>query len=123
MRVSFEASNVAGSCGSGTSRPRNSAKAANSRRRPSRVAVAIDSSMWSEKNWNGASSPCSSPWKSIGVNGDSSVQNAASARVSTGSRSPNARLPTWSWLALNTTKRSGGTSSALAPKRRWRNVE
>ena len=53
-RVSLEASNVAGSCGSGTSRPRNSANAANSRRRPSRVAVAMSSSMWSEKNWNGA---------------------------------------------------------------------
>ena len=51
----------------------NSAKAANSRRRPSRVATAISSSMWSEKNWNGARSPCSSPWKSIGVNGARSV--------------------------------------------------
>ena len=49
-RVSLERSNVAGSCGSGTSSPANSAKAANSRRRPSRVAMAISSSMWSEKN-------------------------------------------------------------------------
>ena len=79
--------------------------------------------MWSEKNWNGARSPYSSPWNSIGVNGDSSVQNAASGRASTGSRSPNARLPTWSWLAEKTTNRSGGTSSARAPKRRRRNVE
>ena len=51
----------------------NAAKAANSRRRPSRVAAAISSSMWSVKNWNGAVSPYSSPMKSIGVNGDSSV--------------------------------------------------
>ena len=96
--MSLDASNVAGSWGSGTSRPLNAAKAANSRRRPSRVATAISSSMWSEKNWNGAVSPYSSPWKSIGVNGDSSVQSAASGLASSGSRSPNARLPTWSWF-------------------------
>ena len=84
----WSAAKVAGSCGSGTSAPRNSAKAANSRRRPSRVASAISWSMWSEKNWNGARSPYSSPWKSIGVKGDSSVQSAASGRASTGSRSP-----------------------------------
>ena len=59
----------------------------------------------------------------MGVKGDSSVQNAASGRVSTGSRSPSARLPTWSWSAEKTTKRSGGTSSAGAPKRRLRNFE
>ena len=79
--------------------------------------------MWSEKNWNGAVSPCSSPWKSIGVNGARSVQNAASGRAATGSRSPSARLPTWSWLEENTTNASGGSSSAGAPKRRRRNVE
>ena len=70
---------MAASCGSGTSSPLNSAKAANSRRRPSRVASAISGSMWSVKNWNGARSPYSSPWNSIGVKGDKSVQNAASA--------------------------------------------
>src|SRR3954447_15664873 len=53
-RVSFERSNVAGSCGSGISSAEKSANAENSRRRPSRVAVAISSSMWSVKNWNGA---------------------------------------------------------------------
>ena len=36
--------------------------------------------MWSVKNWNGARSPYSSPMNSIGVNGDSSTQNAASAQ-------------------------------------------
>src|SRR5829696_8366153 len=122
-RVSLDRSNVARSCGSGTSSPANAAKDANSRRRPSRVATAISSSMWSLKNWNGARSPCSSPWKIIGANGDSSVQSAASARTPTGSRSPSARLPIWSWLALNTTKRSGARSPAGAPKRRWRNAE
>ena len=55
---------------------------------PRAVASAISSSMWSVKNWNGAGSPYSSPMKSIGVNGDSSVQNAASGRASAGRRSP-----------------------------------
>ena len=59
----------------------------------------------------------------MGVKGDRSVQNAASGRAATGSRSPRARLPTWSWSAEKTTKRSGGTSSAGAPKRRLRNAE
>ena len=45
---------------------------------------AISSSMWSEKNWNGAGSPYSSPMNSIGTNGDSSVQNAASGRAGGG---------------------------------------
>ena len=44
VRVSFEPVNVDRACGSGTARP-NSANAANSRRRPSRVAFAISSSM------------------------------------------------------------------------------
>ena len=79
-RVSLERSNVAASWGSGISSP-NAANAANSARRPSRVACAISASMWSEKNWNGAVSPYSSPMNSIGVNGESSVQNAASGRA------------------------------------------
>ena len=79
--------------------------------------------MWSEKNRNGAVSPYSSPWKIIGVNGDRTVSSAASGRAATGSRSPNARLPTWSWLAEKTTNRSGGTSSAGAPKRRSRKLD
>jgi hypothetical protein len=120
--VSFERSNVAGSWGSGTSCS-NEANAENSRRRPSRVALAISASMWSEKNWNGATSPYSSPWNSIGVNGARQVSSAASGRASTGSRSPNARLPTWSWLEEKTTKRSGATSPAGAPKRRSRKLE
>jgi hypothetical protein len=36
--------------------------------------------------------------KSSGVNGDSRVQNAASGRARGSSRSPKARLPTWSWF-------------------------
>src|SRR4051812_6553461 len=44
-RVSFERSNVAGSCGSGTSLAEKVSKLANSRRRPSRVAIAMSSSM------------------------------------------------------------------------------
>ena len=75
----------------------NDANVANSWRRPSRVASAIALSMWSEKNWNGAGSPYSSPMNSIGVNGESSVIRAASGRAGGGIRSPNARLPTWSW--------------------------
>ena len=102
LRRSFERSKVAGSCGSGTSSP-NAAKRANSRRRPSRVASAMSGSMWSVKNWNGAVSPYSSPMNSIGVNGDSRTHSAASGRTSAGSRSPNARLPTWSWFWSNTT--------------------
>src|SRR5947209_5167900 len=49
---------------------------------------------------------------SIGTNGESSVQKAASGRAGAGSRSPNARLPTWSWFWSKTTKRSGGRSPA-----------
>ena len=44
---------------------------------------------------------------SIGVNGDSSVQNAASGRACAGRRSPNARLPTWSWFWSKTTNCCG----------------
>ena len=46
------------------------------------MASAISGSMWSEKNWNGARSPYSSPMNSSGTNGDSSVQKAASGRSS-----------------------------------------
>ena len=80
-RASAGRSNVAGSCGSGicalrtprTRRTRAGAPRA-SRRRSS-------SSMWSEKNRNGAVSPYSSPWKSIGVNGARQVSSAASGRA------------------------------------------
>ena len=120
--MSLERSNVRGSWGSGTSSAKE-AKAANSRRRPSRVASAISSSMWSVKNWKGASSPYSSPMNSIGTNGESSVQNAASGRAAAGRRSPNARLPTWSWFWSKTTNWPGGRSSAGAPKQRRRNGE
>ena len=112
---------MAGSCGSGTSSPLKAAKRANSARRPSRVAVAMLSSMWSVKNWNGAVSPYSSPMNSIGVAGWKSRHSAATARTSGGSRSPSARLPTWSWFWSNTTNCSIGRSLAGAPKRRPRN--
>ena len=46
------------------------------------------------------------------------MQNAASGRALAGSRSPKARLPTWSWFWLKTTNCSGARSSARAPKRR-----
>ena len=52
---SFERSNVSSACGSGISSPANAANVANSLRRPSRVASAMLGSMWSVKNWNGAS--------------------------------------------------------------------
>ena len=49
-RVSLERSKVSSACGSGTSAPVKAAKAANSRRRPSLVASAMNGSMWSVKN-------------------------------------------------------------------------
>ena len=87
------------------------------------MASAISSSMWSEKNWNGAGSPYSSPMNSIGVNGDSSVQNAASGRAV--ARHPVAEGAVADLIVVleKTTNRSGGTSSAGAPKRRRRNGE
>jgi hypothetical protein len=111
-----------GSCGSGTSSPANSAKPANSRRRPSRVAIAISSSMWSEKNWNGARLAVLLALNSIGVNGDSSVQSAASGRASTaaGRRTRGCRPGRG---LVEDDEALGGTSSARAPKRRPRERE
>ena len=57
----------------------NDANAANSSRRPVRVASAIRLSMWSEKNWNGASSPYSSPMNRSGVNGEAGCRTPRAA--------------------------------------------
>ena len=96
-------------------------KAANSLRRPSRVASAIAGSMWSVKNWNGACSPYSSPMKSSGVCGAKRVTAARQRElVPPAGRSPSARLPTWSWFCEQTTQRSGGrrpsTSTSPSPE-------
>ena len=48
----------------------------------------MNGSMWSVKNWNGAVSPYSSPWKSSGVNGLKRTTAAATRRFASGSRSP-----------------------------------
>ncbi len=94
---------MAGSCGSGTS---SSAQpcAANSRRRPALTARASSGSVWSVKNCQGVPAAHSSPMNSIGVKGAVSVSVAAQAsspgETSADSRSPWARLPTWSWVWL-----------------------
>ena len=105
---STAASNVAGSAGSATA-------SVHSARRtraggPAAVASSSSGSPWSTKNGNGAVSPYSSPMNSSGVNGDSSTVAAATSRWrwSYGGRAPAGVLPTWSWLDVNTTKRSCG---------------
>ena len=76
------------------------------------------------KYWNGFVSPYSSPMKSSGTYGESSSSAAASlswsGETSVDSRSPAARLPTWSWFWIATTKRSRGMPVDGAPCRRWR---
>ena len=107
------------SCGSGHApRRRTLVKAANSRLRPSRVASAIAGSMWSVKNWNGLGSPYSSPMKSSGVCAEKSTTDEATRSSSGGSRSPRARLPTWSWFCAQTTWRSGRPARELARRHR-----
>ena len=103
---SLERSKVAGSCGIGHlvgSQP----KAANSRRRPSLTARPSSGSSWSVKYWNGVVAPHSSPWNSIGTNGEVSSRAAATrsrpSLISAPLRSPAARLPTWSWFWVQTT--------------------
>ncbi len=72
-------------------------------------------SSWEVKNWNGVAAAHSSPWKSIGVNGPHRVSRAAQASWSSSSfsviRSPTARLPTWSWFWLQTTRRQVGIAA------------
>ena len=62
--------------------------------------------MWSEKNWNGARSPYSSPMNSIGVNGASSVQNAASGRAALGQAVAVGAVADLVVVLAKTTKRS-----------------
>ena len=86
------------SCGSGTS-PREAREAANSRRRPSRVASAMTGSMWSVKNWNGAARRTPRPGRASGVYGAKRTTAARDARASRpGGGRRAARLPTWSWF-------------------------
>ena len=93
------------------------------------MAAPTSSSVWLVKNWNGVVAAHSSPWNSIGVNGPHSVTSAAHASWSSSSaavsRSPAARLPTWSWFWLHTTSRHGGTTpvSIGAPWSRPRNED
>ncbi len=52
---------------------------------------------------------------SSGVYGLNSTSAVASGCRSAGSRSPIARLPTWSWFWLKTMNRSGGRWPAARP--------
>src|SRR6516165_4886454 len=76
------------------------------------------------EKWEGLCSPHSSPINSIGIWG-SSRQTAAIARTAAAgtncvTRSPNARLPTWSWFWMNATKTEGGRSALGVPRGRPR---
>ena len=86
--------------------------------------VAISGSMWSEKKRNGARSPYSSPWKSIGVNGARQVSSAASgrARRRAGGRRRRGCRPGRGWRRRRRSARAR-RRSAGAPKRRPRKVE
>ena len=83
----------------------------------------MNGSMWSVKNWNGALSPYSSPWKSSGVNGLKRTTAAATRRFASGSRSPTARLPTWSWFWAHATMRAPSGPAQLGGDARHRAVE
>ena len=74
--------------------------------------------MWSQKNWNGAGSPYSSPMNSIGVNGESSMQNAASAAHRRREPIAEGAVADLVVVLAKTTNCSGGRSPAGAPKRR-----
>ena len=119
--------NVSGSCGSGTLAVSQSI-ALNSSLRPSRTASASSGSGWEVKKRQGVLAPHSSPMKIIGVKGLSSVTTAAmaswSAESLADSRSPAARLPIWSWLSEQTTRRQVGVRrvSMGLPWLRPRNV-
>ena len=110
--------NVASACGSGTS-PENPGKSLNSRFRPA-VTSGPSSSLWSEKNGNGAEAAHSWPMNRSGVSGATSrsavAARKAAAETSWWSRVPVGRLPTWSWFWTHTTHRSRPTPSALVPR-------
>ena len=85
---------------------------------------AISASMWSEKNWNGATLAVFLALEEHRRERcQTREQRGERPRLDGGRRSPKARLPTWSWSEEKTTKRSGATSSAGAPKRRPRKLE
>ena len=94
-------------------------KPSNSALRPLRTASMSAGSEWCTKYGNGAISPYSSPMNSNGTWEERSTHAAASLSFSSEtivlSRSPAARLPTWSWFCAQTTKRQGGRSAAGAP--------
>ena len=119
---------VSGSCGSGTADSSQPMRA-NSDFRPFDTASPSQSSRWSVKNCHGVEAAHSSPMKSIGVFGASMRRTAptASASVPTrcDSRSPAARLPTWSWFWMQTISWPGDTRSPLIgrPWARPRKVE
>ncbi len=93
------------------------------------MAAATSGLVWSVKNCHGVLAPHSSPMNSIGVHGEVSriAAPAASRPGSTvaESRSPWARLPTWSCVWSEATKRDPGTvaGSTGRPCGRPRNVE
>ncbi len=92
------------------------------------MAVPRSGSGWEVKNWKGAEAAHSSPWKSIGVNGPARVSSAAQSSWSSSrcpgdgsdSRSPAARLPTWSWFWLHTTSRQVGIVAVGTGEPWWR---
>ena len=97
--------------------------------RPLAVASASSGSGCEVKKGQRVDAAHSSPIQSIGVNGEVSSSTAPtrsiSGEVSSGSRSPTARLPTWSWFCRHTTKRQPGVRarSTGRPWLRPRNVE
>src|SRR6516164_1358210 len=74
------------------------------------------------EKWEGLRSPPLVPHKQHRYLG-SSRQTAAIARTASAgtncvTRSPNARLPTWSWFWMNATKTEGGRSALGVPRGR-----
>jgi len=102
-----------------TAGSRKAAKRANSSRRPLRTASPSSPSK-SQKKRNGWRQPNSSPMKMSGGEGASSWM-AESARSFCGSasvvsRSPKARLPTWSWFCRKSTKHDAGRWLDFSPR-------
>ena len=114
---------VASACGSGiAAAPAASAKRAkraNSSSLPARTAAASVGSK-SQKYRNGVVAPNSSPMNSSGGEGASNTIATAAASAagsaSTVSRSPKARLPTWSWFCRNETNAVSGSPAVELPR-------
>ena len=74
------------------------------------------------KYWNGEVSPYSSPMNSSGSAGAENSSAAATFTAAKGamveSRSPTARLPTWSWFCRQIVKRSPPRSALGVPRGR-----